>query len=595
MSAFYGDWSAAVAFCVVIAVVPWMRGSAQPGWSGRTPGSIPWVLLVPLWLIATASMQAFAGMQDITGTRWVTSMSLALAALVIWTAFRFRAGLTKAETADIADAMAVGLLAAGLVGVVAQWTQVFRLEGDTFGLVARYSIPVGRRVWGNLNQPNHQATVEGLALAATIWLAARGRLGVAMWLVVALLLESGIVLSGSRTGLIHVGVAAVFALIAASQAGGVRADSRPLRKPVGLVCAAIAVVVMMPLLHVAIHALADAYGWSLFDAAERIAAGDQVSLRGGMWQHALAMFRAHPWLGVGWGEFAWHQFQQMDTITRTVEMTLHAHNAVLDMLAKTGLVGTGGVVVLLLAWLFRVGMSFLRADAQGRTQTALLLTWLAMLGAHSMLEYPLHYLYFLLPLCFMLGWLEPSGFGRWRLSRAMTTTLPTVFLVGAVAILGTMWQDYRRIELRSDSMGQDGRALPMPAFWFWQYGYATEADYTEPPPGLTREAAQEQLPVQLAATHLLPSPSRIARTAWYLALAGDPATAEAWLARLPIYVVGEQPRQLARLAQRCASALPAQRPGAFCDWIAAQQANRSTTLHQGPAGISAAPASLPAQ
>ena len=52
-----------------------------------------------------------------------------------------------------------------------------------------------------------------------------------------------------------------------------------------------------------------------------------------------AMFRAHPWLGVGWGEFGWAQFTQLPQVGVKVEMSLHAHNAVLDLLAKTGVKG----------------------------------------------------------------------------------------------------------------------------------------------------------------------------------------------------------------------------------------------------------------
>ncbi|MGO4417105.1 Wzy polymerase domain-containing protein, partial [Cupriavidus sp. KB_39] len=168
---------------------------------------------------------------------------------------------------------------------------------------------------------------------------------------------------------------------------------------------------------------------------------------GALWAHAVAMFRLHPLLGVGYGEFGWAQFQQMAQVRVTAEMSLHAHNAVLDLLAKTGLTGTAGVGVLLLAWLGRVVRSRLwRATSAERPQTVVILLWLAMVGAHSMLEYPLHYLYFFLPFCFLLGWLEPSGFGKWRVPKPVPMVIGIAFVALSAIILTTLWQDYRRVE-----------------------------------------------------------------------------------------------------------------------------------------------------
>ncbi len=316
---------------------------------------------------------------------------------------------------SFADAFATAFLLAGLLGTLSQWVQLFHLESRSFDLVSSYFYADNRRLWGNLNQPNHQATVEGMALVAATWLASRGKLRFPMWLIAVVLLESGIVLSGSRTGVLHVGLAALYAVIAAWLARDTRRDADPMCRPVGLLVAAVALVAGLLVLQPAIKAAGHAFDWRLFDTVAQLQAADQMSARSALWTHAWAMFRSHPWLGVGWGEFGWAQFQQLPQVGVKVEMSLHAHNALLDLLAKTGMIGTAGVVVTLLAWLWRVvRVRILQANGDERAQTIVVLTWLAMLCAHSMLEYPLHYLYFFLPFCFMLGWLEPSGFGHWR-------------------------------------------------------------------------------------------------------------------------------------------------------------------------------------
>ncbi|MGO4332259.1 Wzy polymerase domain-containing protein [Cupriavidus sp. 2TAF22] len=578
LATFYGEWTSALLFAVAViilgAVTP--RQAAGYGYGYQAgPAQLPWILLFPLWLIATGIVQGLAGMEDVSGSRLVTELVLALAAAVMWAAWRQGRTASSAERQAMVDTLAIAWLVAGLLGAVAQWVQVFGLEPDTVGLVSTYFYDDNRRLWGNLNQPNHQATVEGLALAAAVWLAARGRLRAPAWLAAAVLLVSGIVLSGSRTGVLHVGLAAAYALVMAWMArgqgagGGMMRRARPggnnpMRRPAGLVFAAVAMVVTLLILQPAIKSAGQAMGWRLFDTVAQLQGADQLSWRGAMWTHAWAMFRSHPWLGVSWGEFGWAQFAQMEQVGVKVEMSLHAHNALLDLLAKTGLVGTAGVMLSLLAWLWRVAYRRLwRGDAKERAQTVLVLTWLAMLCAHSMLEYPLHYLYFLLPFCFMLAWLEPSGFGRMRLPRAAAVLAGLVYAGVAAVVLTTMWQDFRRAEAREYARAERRAALPMPQRWFRQAAASDAAEDAV----ITPANAARLLGPHIAAVHLLPTPTMIARTAWLLALTGDPAQGRAWLERLRFYYAGDEAHQFAELAHACSEVDAAARPQAFCDWV----------------------------
>ncbi|MGT2492367.1 Wzy polymerase domain-containing protein [Cupriavidus basilensis] len=189
-----------------------------------------------------------------------------------------------------------------------------------------------------------------------------------------------------------------------------------------------------------------------------------------------------------------------------------------------------------------------------------------MLCAHSMLEYPLHYLYFVLPFCFMLGWLEPSGFGRVRTPRWLAVLAVGAFIGATTAILATMWQDYRRAEAREYARDEHRKALPMPHFWFRQ---AAAADATEDA-RITPENAAQLLAPHIAAVHLLPTPTLIARTAWLLALSGDPVQGRAWLERLHFYFAGDEASQFAELARFCAEVDAAARPRDFCDWVKAR-------------------------
>ena len=580
IATFYGEWASALLFALAVIALAAVANPQASGLAYRdVPAQFPWIVVFALWLIATGVTQGLTGMRDLSGSRLITELVLALAAAVIWAAWRQGRTASPLERQAMTDALAIAWLVAGLLGTLAQWVQVFGLESDTFGMVSTYFYDDNRRLWGNLNQPNHQATVEGLALAAAVWLAARGWLRPPAWLAAVLLLESGIVLSGSRTGVLHVGLASAYALLAAWMARGAGRDGpgamqrpghaghNPMSRPAGLAFAAVAMVVVLVILQPLMKSAGHVFDWRLFDTLAQLGQADQVSARGALWSHAWAMFRAHPWLGVSWGEFGWAQFQQLAQVGVTVEMSLHAHNALLDLLAKTGLVGTAGVVLSLLAWLWRVAHRRLwLGDGPDRAQTVVVLTWLAMLCAHSMLEYPLHYLYFMLPFCFMLGWLEPSGFGRVRTPRWLAVLAVGAFIGATTVILATMWQDYRRAEAREYARDEHRKALPMPHFWFRQ---AAAADATEDA-RITPENAAQLLAPHIAAVHLLPTPTLIARTAWLLALSGDPVQGRAWLERLHFYFAGDEASQFAELARFCAEVDAAARPRDFCDWVKAR-------------------------
>ncbi|WER46536.1 Wzy polymerase domain-containing protein [Cupriavidus sp. WKF15] len=563
LATFYGEWAGALTFLIAAFVLVDSRSNL----AASNRGSIPWIALLPLGLVAVGLVQAAAGLTDPTGSRLATQLTLAFGAAVMLATWRYSRCASPDQRRIMADAIATAWLVAGLLGTLAQWVQLFHLEPQAFGLVSSYFYDNNRRLWGNLNQPNHQATVEGLALAASVWLASRGRLRFPVWLVATVLLESGIVLSGSRTGVLHVGLAAIYALIAAWFARDARRDADPMARPTGLVTAATVMVVMLLVLQPAIKAAGQAFDWRLFDTIAQLRAEDQVSARGALWAHAWATFRAHPWLGVGWGEFGWAQFQQLPQVGVKVEMSLHAHNAVLDLLAKTGILGTAGVALALAGWLWRVvRVRLWQADGEERAQTIVVLAWLAMLCAHSMLEYPLHYLYFFLPFCFMLGWLEPGGFGRWRLPGWLSLGLLAGFAAVSAIVLASMWQDYRRAEAREYASRERRATLPMPAYWFRQYASADVAERA----AITPANAADLLPSHVAAVHLLPTPTMIARTAWLMALTGDSAQGRAWLERLRYYYLGDEPAQYAALDQACGEIADSARPREFCRWVREQ-------------------------
>jgi putative inorganic carbon (hco3(-)) transporter len=83
------------------------------------------------------------------------------------------------------------------------------------------------------------------------------------------------------------------------------------------------------------------------------------------WQTAIAMWDAHPWLGVGAGNFN-EQFPEYAIHPQFDESQGHAHNYYLHLLAETGILGLGAYLVFLTATFVIGWRAFRRPDLLAR-------------------------------------------------------------------------------------------------------------------------------------------------------------------------------------------------------------------------------------
>jgi hypothetical protein len=147
-------------------------------------------------------------------------------------------------------------------------------------------------------------------------------------------------------------------------------------------------------------------GWAVqthhvFGGTERLAEHDLSASRFAIWSNTLALIKANPWTGVGFGEFniAWTLTPFPD---RPVAFFDHTHNLPLQLIVELGIPLGSAVLALLLAafWLaFR--RAFAAPDDVGARAAVMVLL---LIGLHSMLEYPLWYAYFLLPAAWAWGY-----------------------------------------------------------------------------------------------------------------------------------------------------------------------------------------------
>jgi O-antigen ligase len=298
----------------------------------------------------------------------------------------------EAARRDGADALAgyaYALLIAGALSAIIGCIQVFAPHLADGDWIARSSIP-GRAI-GNLRQPNHLSSLLLCALIAWVALRELGRLRASVAWPLAVLLLFGLVLSGSRTGIVGVGVLALWGLLD-------RRLSRAVR--VALLASPLLFAAMWFGIAAWSHATAHVFG-----AEGRLLPGhgDISSSRFAIWSNTLAMIAQQPWTGVGFGEFnlAW-------TLTafpqRPTAFFDHTHNLPLQLLVELGVPLGSLVFALLLFAVVQAARSAWAYDGVVGTAKRAAFMVVLMMGLHSMLEYPLWYAYFLLPTAFAWGY-----------------------------------------------------------------------------------------------------------------------------------------------------------------------------------------------
>lgn len=583
---FYAEFCA-LAFYLLLGAAVLLITLTSP--SGAPPAgllALPAVVWVPfafgLWLV----VQTFVLLLLEPSMNWLGAGCLLAACVATYAGYGFARARLAGETMRW---IAWALVAGGLFAVFCQVVQLLELVRITctfphgldcaldkfvqmllrithiVPLVLNYDAAMQRRPFGNMAQANHLATYISFAMAAALYLVQTRRLNVFLWGVLCALYALGLALTVSRgpwlqTMVIvgagfwmahargrarrqtwHASQASVLFELPESTDDGERPDA-----PSGAWRAWLVPVVLMVIL-VVMNALVRwanlRWHLNLADsAAERFHEAGQIAPRLALWRYGLAMFRSHPWFGVGWGEFPHYQYEFVRTLGG-VEIANNAHNILIDLLAKTGIIGCALVVIGLIAWFVRV----LRAP-----RTSVQLFGFAMIGVllvHALVEYPQQYLFFLLPAAFVFGLLEPRAL-RFVTPRVSTFICAVVICAGLVALY-PVFGDYRRAEvLYYGSHTQERyRAAPSLLFGAWDdYGLAT-----------MMPVSADDLPAKLAAYKramaLLPGEIVLRRYAALQVLNGDTADALDTVARLKIFSteLNDWPEQLASLHELCKS------------------------------------------
>jgi O-antigen ligase len=395
---------------------------------------IPLVSLGLIGLMLVLLVQVAAGMVAYTERSLLGALYLLWAALLVWLVAHLR---ERCGPERLGLALQVFIAFGGFLVAITGFLLDYQIDWLGVRLV---SAGGSDGMFGSLAQRNHFANYLGCALASVVFLFARRWLSLPLATLLAAPLVLGLVLSTSRSAWIYV------LLVSISACWTFWTGDRERLKR--LLVFSLGVLILFASLNVVVVqfpwlAGAGAQTPTLGERWMRtVASGETqlgVQVRIYLLKEAWVMFAAHPFLGVGFGEFGWNLLEHgagFDGINSA--MTSHAHNALLDLLAETGLLGAFCVIVPLALWLKAFPWS--RPDPD----TGWMLTLIAIQAAHSMVEYPLWHANFLGLTAVLLG-AAPQPFVDLGFSRFRQAAIVLVLAAG-VATLVMVFSDYRNFE-----------------------------------------------------------------------------------------------------------------------------------------------------
>ncbi|MEK6662937.1 MAG: Wzy polymerase domain-containing protein [Pseudomonadota bacterium] len=390
------------------------------------PMRIPRSLLFLLGFIGVLMVQVVLDRVAYPQQAFVAAMYILWGVLMLWLGNQLGRELGLARMATVlAWALLVGAALSAALGLI----QHFGLPTPLSSVINQ---KMGGAVMANLGQPNHLANYLALGLASTMYLSGDGKLNRWVALGFGALLLFVLALTGSRSSWLYLGAFAVLAWV-----WGRRSSAGPamLKAALGML---LAFAVMQWLAHLPL--MQGATG--TITSAERLfelASG--VDVRLGLWREALQIWLAHPFVGAGFGQFAWQHFMlsSESAIAQAPAALLpsplagamynHSHNLLAQIGAEFG--GVGLLLLLAGAGYWLAGCVRQPATKAGWWVVAVL----AVLTIHSLLEYPLWYAPFLGIAAILIGAADTHTL-RLQLSGLMRAAFGLMLVLGWISLVG---------------------------------------------------------------------------------------------------------------------------------------------------------------
>jgi len=397
------------------------------------------------WVVAAVAvipvLQWLSGLLIFSGDAVVTSMYLFATCLSIFVGHALAASNCK----RIATLLCLATLVAGCVSSVVSLSQAAGIAN--FGMWAEFATPDMRAV-GNLAQPNNFATLLGMSTVAVFYLYESRRVSWMAAVAVATLLVSAAALTQSRISLTF-GIVVCAGIVVARRSGV------PIRTPLlGIVCLTLLHWLLMWSIPAMIEVI---FQLKLESLAER---GVETP-RYQMWKMLLHATTVNaPWSGFGWLQVGAAELSVVDQYPAIKELWLQAHNIFIELIVADGWPLGLALGLLLVYW-------FASRFACVKTLEALVgMLVVGIVGAHSLVELPYQYVYFLIPVGLWAGLVEFEQQRRTLLdARAMVApaALALTLFLSIAHQYGPIEEDFRLVRFESARIGDLRASQPSPA------------------------------------------------------------------------------------------------------------------------------------
>ena len=355
---------------------------------------------------------------------------------LIWAALLVMLGAwLKGELGEetVSRTLQWGLALAGTLAAASGFVQYYRIA-----LPPGVYVTAVNQMFGTVNQVNNFADYLGCALVSVAFLHARGALRLWPALACALPVAAGMALSGSRGSWAYLGI--VFVLVLLVRTGGRAHEARRL---LAVAVFSLAAFALIQIVNSSTEILAGPLG-KPHSAGERLF--DERSMgfggagRGQLLMYAWRMFDSAPVFGIGFGEFAWRAFELAADLPGGVPPGIdrHSHNLFTQLLAEGGIAALLCFAIPLGMWLWRMpwrSLSLERCWAIGV---------LAVIGFHSMVEFPLWHANFLGVFALLLGVASPAN-ALVEATRLRRGVIALIAAAGGLTAVGAL-SDYRAVE-----------------------------------------------------------------------------------------------------------------------------------------------------
>lgn len=511
LTTFYQEWGAGM---LGLCAMPLLLTSRY--W--QVP-EVPRLVLLPVGLMLLVMIQFLAGLVTHFDHMMLLVLYFLFAALLLMLGQRLRTelGLPAAVTV-----LAIFLLVGAELNMLAGILQHYRW--NTF-LNPVITVKVSHAVYGNSAQPNHYANYLALGLISLGMLYMR--LSLRAWQVALLAapLLFVMALSGSRSSWLYLLFVAGLALL------WQRRDKT--LRPLFYYC--LALVLGFGLMHLVVQIPWLEGSTGSVTTTERLFGGDGGSgqIRVHLWREAALIFAQFPLLGAGLGQFAFQHLQLAAELRNPAIVGLYnnAHNVVLQIAAEGGLAGVAILLGTMGLWLWQ---------AAGRGAQFTLYHWwgyamLAVLGIHSLLEYPLWYAYFIGVAAIVLGMFDNTTY-RLELRNIGRASVAAMLMLGALSLVQVA-QGYKRLEnalvLRGMAAKDHSYAQRTSDELLAVRQYTLLSSYSELFIANMMEASadhlKEKLELNERALHFIPIATLAYHQAWLLALSDRPDEARTQL------------------------------------------------------------------